>query len=91
MEQKLAMAKSPMSSPMSTTMDSRVTQGSALIVMKLTCVYYMKEVCGNRRYDEIGTGVKASKPSALATSVGACELTESTHSVVRSVATFEIG
>ena len=48
----------------------------------------MAEVVGP---DEMGTGVKACKPGALATSGGACELTESTQSLVRSVATFEIG
>ena len=41
--------------------------------------------------DEFGTGVKASKPAALAPSGGTFELTESTQSLVRSVATFEIG
>ena len=46
------------------------------------------EVVGS---DEIGTGVKASKAGALTTSGGACELTESTQLLVRSVATFEIG
>ena len=48
----------------------------------------MAEVVGP---DEMGIGVKACKPGALATSVGACELTEFTQSLVRSVATFEIG
>ena len=38
------------------------------------------EVVGS---DEIGTGVKASKPSALAPSGGVCELTESIQSLVR--------
>ena len=41
--------------------------------------------------DDLGTGVKASKPGALTTSGYACELTESTQSLVRSVATFELG
>ena len=48
----------------------------------------MAEVVGS---DEMGTGVKASKPGALTTSGSACELTESTQSLVRAVATFEIG
>ena len=46
------------------------------------------EVVGS---DENGTGVKASKPGAVTTSGGACELKESTQTVVRSVATLEIG
>ena len=45
------------------------------------------EVVGS---DENGTGVKASKPGAL-TSGGACEIKESTQTLVRSVATLEIG
>ena len=48
----------------------------------------MAEVVGP---DEMGTGVKVSKPGALTLSGGACELTESTQSIVRSVATFEVG
>ena len=46
------------------------------------------EVVGS---EENGTGVKASKPGALATSGGACELTESTQSLVRLVATSQMG
>ena len=41
-------------------------------------------------YDKSGTRVKASKPCALALSAGACELTESTQAMVRSVAVFEV-
>ena len=75
---------------MSMTMGSRVTQCCVPMVTTITCVYCMSEVGEVVGSDEIGTGVKASKPSALAPSGGVCELTESTQPLARLVATFEI-